>query len=432
MKSIVNKTIISLVFSLVSLSSYAFTLVIDAGHGGNDPGAMGTYSKEKNINLNVALKVGELVRANCPDVKVIYTRKSDVFVNLNERAAIANREKADLFISIHTNSLPNGRIGSGAETYSLGMARSNENLEVAKRENSVILLENNYQKQYAFNPNSSESYIIFEFIQDQHMKQSAELAKYIQNQYRSVGRVDKGVKQAGFLVLRETSMPSVLTELGFISNPSEEQYLNSARGTDELARCIYNGFVTYKNAYQRTHSAILANKAPEPEPAAEEKAEEAPAKKESLVAEVKVPVIDGNEAKPSVPVQETPKQAAPAKETPKPQTSTLRNLNNDNTLRDAPAQEAPGDEVVFKIQILTSNKTLRPDSQQFQGLREGISYFKEGNVYKYTYGSSQSYREITALKKTIEEKFKGCFVVALKGDQHISVQEAQNLLKDKR
>lgn len=197
-----------------------FTLVIDAGHGGHDGGAKGAFSKEKNINLAVALAFGRLVEENCPDVKVIYTRKRDVFIPLQRRADIANSNHADLFISIHTNALPKGAIAYGSETYTLGMARASANLEVAKRENSVITLEDNYQQTYkGFNPNKAESYVIFELMQDRYMKQSVDLARSIQRQYRSAGRPDKGVHQAGFLVLRNTSMPSVLTELGFISTP---------------------------------------------------------------------------------------------------------------------------------------------------------------------------------------------------------------------
>lgn len=238
------------VFCLASVDGGKFTLVIDAGHGGHDAGAIGTYSQEKNINLNVALAFGKLVERNCNDVKVIYTRKTDVFIPLQERADIANKNKADLFVSIHTNALPNGKIAYGSETYTLGMARSSENFDVAKRENSVILVENDYKEKYAgFNPNSSESYIIFEFMQDEHMKQSISLAQSIQKYYVSLAhRKNKGVHQAGFLVLRETSMPSVLTELGFISTPEEEAYLNSQDGISKLARSIFEGFLDYKQS----------------------------------------------------------------------------------------------------------------------------------------------------------------------------------------
>lgn len=230
-----------------------FVLVIDAGHGGHDCGAKGAISYEKNINLSVALAFGRYVEQNCPDVKVVYTRKTDVFIPLNERAAIANRNKADLFISVHTNALPAGKITRGFETYTLGMHRAADNLEVAKRENSVILYEQDYQQRYAgFDPNSAESYIMFELMQDNNMSNSVELAKLIQHEACSfAGRTNKGVHQAGFLVLRATSMPSCLVELGFISTPDEERFLNSEEGRDLLARGLYNAFRKYKNKYAK-------------------------------------------------------------------------------------------------------------------------------------------------------------------------------------
>ena len=237
-----------------------FTLVIDPGHGGHDAGALGAISKEKNINLSVALQFGKYVERNMPDVRVIYTRKTDVFIPLKERANIANRANADLFISVHTNALPAGRQAYGSETYTLGMARANANLAVAKRENSVITLESDYKSTYqGFDPNKAESYVIFEFMQDKFMKQSVDLATCIQRQYASAGRPNKGVHQAGFLVLRNTSMPSVLTELGFITTPSEEAYLNSQQGVTELSRSIYNGFLAYRRMHQRGVNDIPAN-----------------------------------------------------------------------------------------------------------------------------------------------------------------------------
>ena len=228
-----------------------FTLVIDPGHGGHDVGAMGKFSKEKDINLRTALAFGKYVERNCSDVKVIYTRKTDVFVTLHGRAEIANKAKADLFISIHTNSLPGKKISRGLETYTLGMHRAADNLDVAKRENSVILVEKDYKKHYeGFDPNSSESYIIFEFLQDHNMAKSVELAKLVQsNVCATANRPNKGVKQAGFLVLRETSMPSCLIELGFISTSDEERFLNNETHVDEMARGIYQAFVKYKNHY---------------------------------------------------------------------------------------------------------------------------------------------------------------------------------------
>ena len=216
-------------FCCSNIGAKNFVVVIDAGHGGHDPGAIGRISKEKNINLNVALKLGKQIQKNCPDVKVVYTRTRDVFIPLNRRAEIANDAKADLFISIHTNALANNRTAKGASTWTLGLAKSDANLEVAKRENSVILYESDYKTRYAgFNPNSAESYIIFEFMQDKYMSQSVHLASLVQKHFRNTcRRVDRGVHQAGFLVLKASAMPSILVELGFISTPEEERYLNT-------------------------------------------------------------------------------------------------------------------------------------------------------------------------------------------------------------
>ena len=212
---------LSSILSCFCMTGYAkdFIVVLDAGHGGHDAGAVGRISKEKNINLKVALAVGQLLSQKHNDIKVVYTRKSDKFIPLHKRADIANNAKADIFVSIHTNSLPKGKIARGTETYTLGLHRSKENLAVAQKENAVILIESDYKQRYAgFNPNSAESYIMFEFIQDKNMQQSINLAQFVQNQFRiTAQRNDRGVRQAGFLVLHATSMPSILVELGYIS-----------------------------------------------------------------------------------------------------------------------------------------------------------------------------------------------------------------------
>ncbi len=255
MKNIVTSLLMAVLLALVptaqAWAAETFTLVLDAGHGGRDPGALGKRGKEKNINLAVTLAVGKLVEQNIKDVKVVYTRKTDVFIELDERAAIANRAKADLFVSIHTNALPRGAQGKGSETYTLGMHRAADNLAVAKRENSAIMLERDYENRYeGFDPKSAESYIIFEFMQDKNMEQSVKLATMIQRQFRSAGRPDKGVHQAGFLVLRATSMPSCLVELGYITTAAEENYLLSERGVNELANSIYQAIKKYKESIQ--------------------------------------------------------------------------------------------------------------------------------------------------------------------------------------
>ena len=235
-----------------------FTLVIDAGHGGHDPGAIGRNVKEKNINLKVALKLGRLVEQNLPDVRVVYTRDRDVFIPLHRRAEIANNVKADLFVSIHTNSLAsrNSRV-SGAETYTLGLHRTQENLEVAQKENSVILIEDDYKQQYAgFNPNSAESYIVFEMNQNRHLNQSIKFAALAQQQLVShAGRADKGIRQDIFWVLVHTGMPAVLIELDFICNPTVEKYMMSDKGIDQMSSAIFNAFSEYYRSAKKAAKA---------------------------------------------------------------------------------------------------------------------------------------------------------------------------------
>lgn len=240
--------------SIGNKSGYSLkTVVLDAGHGGHDPGTNWGGVKEKNVVLSITLKVGQLIKEHMPDVKVIYTREDDSFVELHERARIANRNQADLFISIHCNA-NNSTRPYGSETYTLGLHRTEDNFEVAKRENQVIYLEENYEENYhGFDPNSPESYIIFSLYQSQNMANSIALAAKIQQEFRSAGRHNRGVKQAGFLVIRETSMPSVLIETGFISNPNERQFLNSSEGQMKMARSIFNAFKSYKESLERSN-----------------------------------------------------------------------------------------------------------------------------------------------------------------------------------
>jgi len=227
-----------------------FIVVIDAGHGGRDPGALGSKSKEKDIVLAIALKTGNYITQNFKDVEVVYTRNKDVFVDLNVRAEIANKIDADLFISIHANSVPTGtsKTPSGAETFILGIDKGNQNLAVVQMENEVILLEDDFSTKYeGFDPKSSESLIIFTLMQNIYQKQSLEFAGLVQSQFRErLSRVDRGVKQGGLLVLWKTTMPSVLIEVGFISNPAEEKYMNSDQNQDYLASAIFRAFRDYK------------------------------------------------------------------------------------------------------------------------------------------------------------------------------------------
>ena len=407
-----------------------FTLVIDAGHGGNDAGAIGSLTKEKIINLNVALAFGKLVERNCSDVKVIYTRKTDVFIPLHTRADIANRNKADLFISIHTNALPKGRISRGLETYTLGMHRAADNLEVAKRENEVILYEKDYKQRYqGFDPNSSESYIMFEFIQDHNMAQSVEMAKFVQRRTcASAGRIDKGVKQAGFLVLRETSMPSCLIELGFISTPDEERFLNTTSGVNQLAQGIYQAFLDYKRKYYGGVTVPLKAESkaeveiPTVVPKAEPKAEVKPEPKPEVKAEVKPepkPEVKA-EVKPEPKPEAKPDSASSSTSPTSPTSSTSpTSLSSPTTPAIAAAPAVP----VFKVQILASSTKLKSNDPRLKGQKDAACY-EEGGLYKYTVGSSANYNEIAQLRKTLAADFPQCFIIAFKDGAKVNVQLA--------
>jgi N-acetylmuramoyl-L-alanine amidase len=223
-------------------------IVIDAGHGGKDPGTHGKNSKEKDICLKIALKLGKLIEANCKDVKVVYTRKSDTYLAYHERPVIANKHKADLFICIHANSNPNTK-AHGTETYVMGLAKEEKNFEIAKRENSVMLLDENYKEKYeGFDPNSAESYILFSLTQSAFLESSLNFAGKVENQFKTqIKRPSRGVKQGPFWVLWSTAMPSVLIETGFLSNPTEEKYLLSSAGQDAIALGIYRAFKEYKS-----------------------------------------------------------------------------------------------------------------------------------------------------------------------------------------
>lgn len=411
--------IVTMIFSvfvaMMAANNDKFILVIDPGHGGKDAGALGAKSKEKNINLNVALAFGRYVERNCPDVKVIYTRKTDVFIPLNERANIANRNKADLFISVHTNALPNGKVARGFEVYTLGMHRAADNLEVAKRENSAILVENDYKQHYEdFDPNSSESYIIFEFMQDKNMAKSVELAKMIQKDAcETAQRVNKGVHQAGFLVLRATSMPSCLIELGFITTQDEENYLNSAAGIDALGKGIYKAFLRYKRKY---HKGITVPYAADPTEEVNIPSVVPPREENTAKQEKRKPAKEQSVA--------TVQRKQPEQEA-QPRISGLMDTS-ENT-----AEVTSTTEPVFKVQILASDRQLRLSDRQFKG-EKNIFYFQEGNMYKYTIGASTNYSEIYQLRKKLLEKFPQAFIIAFKNDRKMDVQQAIREYRAKR
>jgi N-acetylmuramoyl-L-alanine amidase len=364
----VNKFILLRIFFLAVLFLFSpviqakdkkITVVIDAGHGGKDSGAKGSTVDEKVINLAVALRLGNLIAEKCDDVKVIYTRKTDKFIELDERANIANRNKADLFISIHANAVKKGSHVAGTETFTLGLARTEENLDVAKRENSVIMLEDDYLQKYEnFDPNSTESYIIFEFIQNKHLEQSISFASEIQKAFITAKRIDRGVKQAGLLVLRKTSMPSVLVELGFMTNKDEERYMKSAAGQNALATALYNAFVKYKKEYDKRTAG---------------------------------------QNKTVTPVISSPKQE----------------VTEETRKKESKSAEAKKYPVVYKIQILISSKKLSVTDKCFKGYKN-ISYYQDGRMYKYTCFESTNKEAADKKLAQVKKDFSGAFVVAFK------------------
>ena len=397
-----------LIFLGFILHSYAFTVVLDAGHGGHDAGAVGSFSKEKNINLRYALLVGDMIKKNIPDAKVIYTRDKDVFVDLNERARIANRKKADLFVSIHTNSSKNSS-AKGMETFTLGVSRSKENMEVAMLENSVIMLEEDYEKKYeGFDPNSVDSYIMFEFMKDQYMDRSITCADFIQKKMINASkRNDRGVRQAGFLVLRATAMPSVLIELGFISNKEEEKYLNNNENQVKIATAIFNGIKEYKHELDKksgkSNSEELEVKEELGVRSEELKKEEV---KEDAKVEIKKEEIENKEVE---------KKDIEVKEEITPNSSLL-----------TPNSEY---EYEFFIQYLVSKNNYNADNAVFKG-HTPTKILNENNLYKYLIGP-YDVNTVFNKRNEITKDFPDAFIVAYKQGQKVSTPEAIQEAKDK-
>ena len=446
-----------------------FTLVIDAGHGGHDAGAIGAISKEKNLTLKFALAFGRMVERNCPDVRVIYTRKTDVFVELYKRAEIANRNKADLFISLHINALPKGRVARGFQTYTLGSSKRTgkntgvtQNLEVAKRENSVIFLEKDYKQTYhGYDPNSPESNIMFEFIQDKNMENSVELAKYMQRYVcRATGRQDMGAQQDNLAVLRLSSMPGCLIELGFISTRDEEQYMNSKAAEEEYARGIFNAFLAYRKKHggnitipfqvepedkEIVIPQIVPQKEVEEEPVKEsvkakkgkEKKEE-PVKVETIVVpempegldqidlspvkEISQPVLPVQPVQPVQPIQPAPAPVPAPKPAPTPVPEAAPQPQPQAQLPAGP---------VFKVQIFASSVKLKATDARFKKHKDAV-FYQENGMYKYTIGASEDYNAINRLRKELLADFPEAFVIAFKDGSRMNVVEAIREFKSKK
>lgn len=362
-------------------------VVIDAGHGGNDPGAIGAKSKEKDITLKMALQVGKLIKESCPDVEVYYTRTTDVFVPLNGRCQFANNKHADLFISIHCNSTTN-KTARGVETYVMGLHKSESNLAVARKENAAMLLESDYQDNYSgFNPNSPESYVIFSLYSSAYLDHSVKLAAKVQNNLVNCTHFpDRKVQQAGFWVLHGVAMPSILIELGFISNPDEEAVLNNKDSQKAMATAIVNAFVSYKGQIEGT---------------ATEEVQSADSKDEK--------------DKPEKAKQDSTQTAAPAKpkEESKPKEETKpASTNKENTAG-----------IHYKIQIYATKDNLSVTDKKFEGL--SVSKHKDGDWWKYTVGDERKYSDAQKVQANVKEKFPDAFMVAYKDGVKIPVSEAR-------
>lgn len=402
----------------VMAANRKFTLVIDAGHGGTDHGAPGSYSKEKDLTLKYALAFGRYVEDNSPDVRVVYTRKTDVFVTLAGRADIANKCNADLFLSFHINAVTGSKSAHGFQSWTLGRGEHSgdrgikANLDVAKRENSVMFLEKDYKTVYkGFDTNSSESDIMYEFIADKNREKSVELSRLLQ-QYvcASTGRVNGGSHQNNLAVLRLTSMPSCLLELGFISTPDEEDFLNDDASVALYVKGVYNAFMKYRQRYGNDISVPYK-----------------PIKEEPTIPQV----VPSDYRK-------------PAADNPTPRKSKRRverkSAEADNNLAKVEPPQKEGDvqvpnrvendKPVFKVQLLVSSNVLKSDDNRFKGLTN-IESYKEG-LYKYTYGASTNYNEIYRLRKQILDRFPDAFIVAFKNGNKMDINAAIQEFKSKR
>ena len=451
------------------------TVVIDPGHGGAKPGAQGKHVQEKTVTLAVAKKFGKLIEDNYPDVKVIYTRTTDVDISLAERAHIANRNKADLFISIHANSHPTNA-PTGVETFVMGLSESRANLEVAKKENADILLEADYKSNAdysGFDPNAPETYVMLAMFQNAFIDKSLNLAQAIQNQYKqSLKTINRGVKQAELYVLYKTTCPSVLTEIGFISNPGEEAFMLSEEGQAKIAVCLFNAFMTYKateeGADKIANPVINIKGWNTP---AEKPAEAAKVTKDTVVAEVvktAEPVKPVEPAKPAVAKAEEPK---PAVEAPKPVAETQIAPVATVTEKPKPAVELPAKQtpkvneakpaepkaaepkaaeakpaktpakpatesksvVRYRVQFCTASLQMKAGDPDLQGIKD-FHIAPSGRLYAYTAGDYTTLAQARERCKNIQNttRFKDAFVVAIYRGERISLEKAAQLEKQNR
>lgn len=378
-------------------------IVIDPGHGGDKPGAKGKKSLEKDINLAVALKLGEIINDNLKTVKVIYTRTKDVDVDLFKRSQLANREKADLFISIHCNASPS-HDAYGTETFVMGLAKSEANLAAAKKENADILTEANYKETYdGFDPNSPEANIFFSLYQNAYLDQSLSLADKIQKQFTSNTKLfNRGVKQAPYLVLYKTSVPCILTEIGFISNAKEEAFLNTQKGQYEIAASIFRAICEYKMKKEGVHFNIPSVESLIPKEAIHKDEEQRRKEREERhIAAEKIKEEENQNRKEGRATQ--------------------------NTSQDEEASTNVEDqEIEYRVQFYSSPTKVSETDPDFKGL-EDISIYKESNIWKYTSGKFKDFKTANKYKNSIKEKYKDAFVVIFYKNERITLEKAKKI-----
>lgn len=443
-----------------TISEKKYTVVLDPGHGGSDPGNLGTgrlLKTEKDVSLDVALIVGEYIRIHYPDVKIVYTRKTDVFPTLARRVEIANEAMADLFISIHCNANDN-KAASGAETFVMGLHKSEESLRTAMRENASIYLEKDHEKNYkGFDPKNPDTYIILSMRENAFLDKSISIAKNVQDQFRTrVGRKDRGVKQAGYYVISFTNMPSILVELGFLTNPEEEEFLHSDEGKTYMASAIYRAFRDFKereypsvNPPSETADATAKPKEQKP-PVADNtkpKSEETkPANPPKTTTEIKTETKPASTTQPKTePLATAQPDKKPEKQTetkPAPvvtpaATPSKSTTSNDlgtglviNKPSDVPSKNITKG-VKFQIQILTAPRSLKTDGPEFKGLKN-VEEYKHNGSFKYLSGTTDSYNEARVIRdKLIEFGFKDAFIVAFEDNQRIELSRAISLTQKK-
>ena len=395
---------IVLLLGLPMMAAKSYTVVLDAGHGGKDPGAVGRISKEKDLNLKLALQVGKLLKEQYPDVKVVFTRATDVFIPLQQRADIANKNNADLFISIHTNS-SESKTPCGVETFILGTEKMEQNLDVAMRENAVMKLEADYQTTYqGFDPNSIDSYIMFELMQNSHMDQSLDFASRVQSHFvGQLNREDRGVRQAAFWVLLKTACPSILFEMGFISNPDEEKYLNAAGTIDKMAQGIVKSFGEYTHR-QAVKQESLSTEQDKPS-AQSTNASAQPANANSTSKEQPANANSTSKEQPSSAKSTSKEQPSSAKSAdPQP---TVNRRSTDGQSQGNNEERTPI--LYYAVQICASRTPLEPSDPRLKGLE--YDTIQVGEWIKYYTAADPDKKKVSSSQQQLKPRFPDCWII---------------------